>query len=111
VLEIKDKVSVVNDFFKQRRDNAGVLGFSSRQKCIVGLRMLAYGGPADFLDEGLRMGESTVLKTVKEFVTTVIKVFGDEFLRPPSESDLHNILSVNEACGFPGMIGSIDCMH
>jgi hypothetical protein len=81
------------------------------KKCIVGLRMLAYGGPADFLDEGLRMGESTVLKTVKEFITTVIKVFGDEFLRPPSESDLHNILSVNEARGFPDMIESIDCMH
>jgi hypothetical protein len=46
--------------------------------------MLAYGGAADFHDEGLRMDESTVLKTVKEFASTTIKVFGDEFLRPPS---------------------------
>jgi hypothetical protein len=43
------------------------LGFSTIQKCTVALRMLAYGGPADFHDEALRMGESTVLKTVKEF--------------------------------------------
>jgi hypothetical protein len=50
------------------------------------------------------MGEITVLKTVKEFASTIIEVFGDEFLRPPSKS-------VNEAHEFPGMIGSIDCMY
>jgi hypothetical protein len=97
VLEIEDKVSAANGFFKQRRDSAGVLGFW----------MLAYGGSTDFLDEGLWMGESTALKTVKEFATIVVEVFGDEFLRPPSESELQHILLVNEACGFPGMIESL----
>ena len=111
VLEIEDKVSAANDFFKQRRDSVGVLGFSTRQKCTVALRMLAYGGATDSLDEGLRMGESTVLQTVKEFARTIVEVFGDEFLRPPSQSELQHILSVNEARGFPSMIGSIDCMH
>jgi hypothetical protein len=111
VLEIEDKVSAVNDFFIQRRDRIGVLGFSTRQKCIVALRMLAYGGPTDFHDEGLHMEESTVLKTVKEFASTIVEVFGDEFLRPPSESELQHILSANEARGFSGMIGSIDCMY
>jgi hypothetical protein len=111
VLEIEDKVSDANDFFKQRRDRAGVLGFSTRQKCTVALRMLAYGGPTDFHDEGLCMGESTILKTVKEFATTVVEVFGGEFLSPPSKSELQHILSVNEARGFYAMIGSIDCMY
>jgi hypothetical protein len=111
VLEIEDKISAANNFFIQQRDRAGVLGFSIRQKCTVALRMLAYGGPADFHDEGLRMGESTLLKTVKEFVSTIVEVFEDEFLRPPSKSELQHILSVNEARGFPGMIRSIDCMH
>jgi hypothetical protein len=103
VLEIEDKVSAANDFFIQRRDRVGVLGFCTRQKCIVALRMLAYGGPEDFHDEGLRMGEIMVLKTVKEFASTIVEVFGDEFLRPPSKS-------VNEAHGFPDMIGSIDSL-
>jgi hypothetical protein len=110
-LEIEDKLAAANKFFRQKRNAAGVLGFSSRQKCTMALRMLAYGGPADFLDEGLRMGESTVLQTIKEFAKTIIEVFGPEYLRPPSESELQHILSENEACGFPGMIGSIDCMH
>jgi hypothetical protein len=48
----------------------------------VALRMLAYGGAADFHNEGLHMGESTILKTVKEFASTIVEVFGDEFLRP-----------------------------
>ena len=87
------------------------MGFSPKQKCTVAMKMLAYGGPADALDDGLRMGESTVLKTVKQFVTTIISEFGEQFLRPPSELELKHILEVNEARGFLGMIGSIDCMH
>lgn len=74
-LEIEDKLAAANKFFRQKRNAAGVLGFSSRQKCTVALRMLAYGGPADFLDEGLRMGESTVLQTIKEFAKTVLQTF------------------------------------
>jgi len=73
--------------------------------------MLAYGGPADELDAHLKMGESTVLETLKEFVMTVIKVFGKEYLRPPRSEEIEHILSINLARGFPGMIGSIDCMH
>ncbi|XP_035819269.1 uncharacterized protein [Zea mays] len=74
-LEIEDKLAAANKFFRQKRNAAGVLGFSSRQKCTMALRMLAYGGPANFLDEGLRMGESTVLQTIKEFAKTVLQTF------------------------------------
>ena len=42
---------------------------------------------------------------------TVIEVFGKEFLRPPRSEEIEHILSINLARGFPGMIGSIDCMH
>ncbi|TVU34850.1 hypothetical protein EJB05_16704, partial [Eragrostis curvula] len=66
---------------------------------------------ADSLDEHLQMGESTVLETLKRFVRTIVNVFGEEWIRPPSEVELQHILKVNEARGFPGMIGSIDCMH
>jgi hypothetical protein len=90
-LEIEDKLAAASKFFRQERNAAGVLGFSTRQKCTVGLRMLAYGGPADALDEGLRMGESTVLKTVKEFAKEIIKVFGPKYLRPPTEIELKKI--------------------
>jgi hypothetical protein len=73
--------------------------------------MLAYGSIADSLDEYLQMGESTVLETLKYFVRTIVNVFGEEWIRPPTELELQHILKVNEARGFPGMVGSIDCMH
>jgi hypothetical protein len=52
-----------------------------------------------------------VLETLKKFVTTIISVFGEEWLRPPSEEEVQRILQHNESHGFSGMLGSIDCMH
>ena len=109
-LQIVDEVTAKNTFFKQRRNATGPLGFSPLHKCTVALKMLAYGGPADELDDHLKMGESTVLETLKEFAMTVIEVFGKEFLRPPRSEEIEHILSINLARGFPEMISSIDCM-
>lgn len=110
-LQIVDKVTANNSFFRQRRNAAGRLGFSALHKCMVAIKMLVYGGPTDELDDHLKMGESIVLETLKEFVMAVIKVFGKEYLRPPTSEELEGILSINSARGFPGMKGSIDCMH
>ena len=41
----------------------------------------------------------------------VIEVFGPEYLRRPTVEDTERFLQVGEARGFPGMLGSIDCMH
>jgi hypothetical protein len=38
---------------------------------------------ADSLYGHLKMVESTVLETMKEFASTVINVYGNEYLRPP----------------------------
>ncbi|XP_021716883.1 uncharacterized protein LOC110684756 [Chenopodium quinoa] len=41
----------------------------------------------------------------------VITHFESEYLRKPTDEDLRRILHQNELRGFPGMVGSIDCMH
>ncbi|GLT38016.1 hypothetical protein SLA2020_122890 [Shorea laevis] len=56
-------------------------------------------------------GESTVTECLKKFVRAVIEVFKDEYLRRPTAEDVQRLLQMGEARGFPGMIGSIDCMH
>jgi hypothetical protein len=73
--------------------------------------MLAYGSPTDSFDDQLKMAESTVLKTVKKFVKTVNSVYEAEYLRAANPQEIEELLKSNEARGFLGMIGSIDCMH
>ena len=51
------------------------------------MRMLAYGTPADLLDEGLRIAESTTIECLTEFVKGIRLNFGAEYLRRPTEDD------------------------
>lgn len=98
-------------YFQCRRDATGALGFTSYQKCSAAIRMLSYGMPADIFDDYLRMGESTCLEAMYRFCRAVIAVFGEYYCREPTLEDTRRLLSINESRGFPGMIGSIDCMH
>ncbi|KAK1670500.1 hypothetical protein QYE76_058659 [Lolium multiflorum] len=98
-------------YFQCRPDATGALGFTSYQKCSAAIRMLSYGMTADIFDEYLQMGESTCLEAMYRFCRAVIVVFGQHYCRETNVEDTRQLLSVNESRGFPGMIGSIDCMH
>ncbi|XP_070681836.1 uncharacterized protein [Malus domestica] len=39
------------------------------------------------------------------------KLYKDEYLREPNQEDFNRLLRKAEDRGFPGMIGSLDCMH
>jgi len=69
--------------------------------------MLVYGITADCIDEYLKIGASTTLECMKNFALGVIEVFGNEYLRKPSQADVGRILQVAEVRDFPGMLGSI----
>lgn len=98
-------------FFQQRPDATGRLGMSSLQKCTAAIRVLGYGEAHDRVDEYLRMGETTTRVTVEKFTDFVIAQFGQQYLRTPTREDLERLLHVGAQRGFPGMMGSIDCMH
>ncbi|KAL0004138.1 hypothetical protein SO802_011699 [Lithocarpus litseifolius] len=78
---------------------------------IAAIRMLAYGVSTDFMDEYLRIGVSTTIKSLKQFVKVVVSIFFEEYLRSPNNNDIARLLAVGQHRGFPGMLGSIDCMH
>ena len=56
--------------------------------------MLSYGVPADFMDQYICIGESTVIESLRRFVTTVVDVFGEEYLRSPNENDTARLLAI-----------------
>jgi hypothetical protein len=100
-----------DSYFRCKLDCTGMAGFSALQKCTVAMRILAYGAPGDYTDDYLRMTESTTFDYFYRFCRAVIAVFGDIYLRSPTVQDTAQILAFNEAQGFLGMLGSIDCMH
>jgi len=73
--------------------------------------MLAYGITADCVDEYLKIGESTALECLKNFFVGVVQTFEQVYSRKPTQTDVDRLLAVAEACDFPGMLRSIDCMH
>ncbi|KAL0708213.1 hypothetical protein Bca4012_074639 [Brassica carinata] len=110
-LRIVDRIRAEVPYFQQRKNAHGRYGLSTLQKCTAAIRMLAYGQAGDTCDEYLRLAESTALLCLDNFTTAIIQLYGDEFLRRPTPDDLQRLLDEGEVRGFPGMIGSIDCMH
>ena len=110
-LRILFKVEAHKPYFIQKRNNAKELGLSPLQKMTIALRMLAYGVTSDFLDEYVRIAKSTAMMSLKKFVTAVVAIFSKQYLRSPNNEDISRLLAHGQNCGFPGMLGSIDCMH
>ncbi|XP_013632690.1 PREDICTED: uncharacterized protein LOC106338206, partial [Brassica oleracea var. oleracea] len=110
-MHIVDRLSNEVEFFRQKQDCLGRLSLSPLQKCTAAIRCLAYGTAADTVDEYLRLGSTTTRSCLENFVEGIINLFGDEYLRRPTPGDLQRLLDIGEHRGFPGMIGSIDCMH
>ena len=108
---ILNQVEQHDPYLVQKTDAVGALGLSSLQKVTATYRKLAYGTPADSVDKYIRIGESTAIESLRRFVNAVIAVFGDTYLRPPNHNDIARLLAMGEQRGFPGMLGSIDCMH
>ena len=104
-------VQHVNPCFQQKLDRAGRPGFSPHQKVTIALRMLVYAFPADAIDDTYGMSESSCLDTLVEFCQIVVQLYKEKYLSQPNQADLKWLLRKAEECGFPGVIGSLDCMH
>ena len=89
----------------------GKSGASEYQKVTAALRYLAYGTAPDALDEYVRLSEITISKYLKKFALGVVELYGEKYLRAPTEEDIKYHCSKNAERGFPGMFGSIHCVH
>ena len=110
-LRIVLAVKAHDNYFVQRTDALGRPGLSTLQKATAIFRMLAYGIPADATDEYVKIGESTTIECVKRFCRAVVEIFSEQYLRAPNANDVARLLEIGKRRGFPGMLGSLDCMH
>ncbi|GJW72457.1 ALP1-like protein [Tanacetum coccineum] len=56
------------------------------------------------------MGATTTRKCLQIFCKAIMELYGEEFLRKPTYTDMKKLYAHNkEKHGFPGMLGSIDC--
>lgn len=56
-------------------------------------------------------GKSTARESMKYFCHTLVKVFRKQYLRRPNQVDIQRFYERAEERCFPGMFGSLDCMH
>ncbi|XP_022030971.1 uncharacterized protein LOC110931906 [Helianthus annuus] len=109
---IANDLAGLDPFFTQRPDARNYEGFTTLQKCTAAIRQLAYGTVADALDEYLQMSARTTRECLYRFCHNVVKLYSKKYLRKPNAYDVQQLYQAHEARhGFPGMLGSIDCMH
>jgi hypothetical protein len=80
-LRIMRRLGEYSPYFTQREDACNHRGLSPLQKCTAALRLLAYGGAADSIDEYLKLARSTALDCLEKFCEGIIHCYGDEFCR------------------------------
>ncbi|KAK4723665.1 hypothetical protein R3W88_026444 [Solanum pinnatisectum] len=102
-LRIIDAIKDHNTYFEQRIDARGRFELSTLQKITAMFRMLAYGLPADATDEYVKIGESTIIESMKRFCRATVEVFGERYLRSPTPNDVARLLHIGEQRGFPGI--------
>ncbi|XP_051230015.1 uncharacterized protein [Lolium perenne] len=103
---IMDDVKVYNDYFIAKLDAIGKVGLSSYQKFMAAIRMLTYGVAGDYVDEYIRMSESSCLEAMYRFCRAMIAVFGEQYLRQPNAENIAHQLSINASRGFPGCLAA-----
>ncbi|XP_047953967.1 uncharacterized protein LOC125200352 [Salvia hispanica] len=111
-LHIANTLAAREEYFQEGFDATGRPSHTTLQKCTAAIRQLATGQTADLFDEYLHVGETTGRLCLMEFCKGVRAAFTDEFLKKPNTADCQFLLQLHEqAHGFPGMLGSVDCMH
>ncbi|XP_010687134.1 uncharacterized protein LOC104901280 [Beta vulgaris subsp. vulgaris] len=111
-LRIVEGITAEDDeFFTQNLDATRRMSASALQKCTTAIRMLAYGSSSNTVDEYLKIASSTARECLLHFVEGVVARVGPEYLRKANANDIERLLHDGERHGFPGMMGSVDCMH
>ncbi|GJR28483.1 WAT1-related protein isoform X1 [Tanacetum coccineum] len=86
-------------------------GISALVKCTSAIRQLAYTAVLDSLDEYLQIGEKTSRDCLMHFCNGVIELYGEEYLRRPTQTDFEKLYAFHEKKhGFPGTNNDVNVL-
>nr|GEX69447.1 hypothetical protein [Tanacetum cinerariifolium] len=106
---IVDEVTIHCPFFCNNGDCIGREDISPLLKCTSAIRQFAYGMIPDQLDEYLQMSDRFSRLSLDHFCTSVMQIFGPEYLRKPMMTDVVKLYRHHEETqGFSGMLESLD---
>jgi hypothetical protein len=109
--EIVTRVVPHDNYFCQKKDASGKLGLSSLQKTCLAVCQLTSGISSIEQDDKYRIAASTGLEAMKRFTKAINENYLSEALCHPTLTNINCLLDEGKEAGFPGCIGSIDCMH
>ncbi|XP_020254641.1 uncharacterized protein LOC109831671 [Asparagus officinalis] len=59
---------------------------------------------ADSVDDYMQIGESTAIESLGSFTKVIVAIFGDEYLRSPTDEDTTRLLAISKQRRFPGIL-------
>ncbi|GJY89993.1 hypothetical protein Tco_0505189 [Tanacetum coccineum] len=89
-------ICLLMPYFQEGCDAVGKAGISALVKCTSAIRQLAYGVVLDSLDEYLQIGEKTSRDCLVHFCNGVIELYGEEYLRRPTQTDVEKLYAFHE---------------
>ncbi|XP_026439780.1 uncharacterized protein LOC113338585 [Papaver somniferum] len=110
-LRLLPEICAQDEDFRQQRDACNIPGHSPHRKMLAVMKHLAKGVAADSVDDYTGMSASKIYMYVKKFMDALLWLFNDHYMRRATTEDTKRLLAENEARGFPGMLGSLDCTH
>ncbi|GKA36200.1 ALP1-like protein [Tanacetum coccineum] len=84
------------DDYLFRHDAVGKAAISALVKCTSIIRQLAYVVVPDSLDEYLQIGDKTSRDCLMAFCNGVMELYGEEFLRKPTQTDVEKLYAFHE---------------
>ena len=81
------------------------------QKLYTVIQILGYGHAADHMEREARVSETCAFECVREFSEWIVETHGYRWMELWRDAAIKNELKINVKRGFPGMMGSIDCIH
>uniref|UniRef100_A0A6U2W2P8 Nuclease HARBI1 n=1 Tax=Paramoeba aestuarina TaxID=180227 RepID=A0A6U2W2P8_9EUKA len=111
-LRIRADLIEYDPFFPRRTDAVGKQGAFPDQKIVAAIEILTSGESFEKSAQGTNnVSDTMVWNSLQHFCDGVIALYEAEYLRSPTQEDVERLEKLNASRGFPGMLGSIDCMH